>query len=34
VVWDLCGRRPEPPVSVRRAKPRRKGKAGSRRASR
>jgi hypothetical protein len=33
-VWDLCGHRPEPPTPVRRPKPRRKGKAGSRRASR
>jgi hypothetical protein len=34
VVWDLCGRRPEPAVPIRRAKPRRKGRAGSRRPSR
>jgi hypothetical protein len=32
-VWDLCGKHEEPPVPKQRAKPRRKGKAASRRAS-
>ena len=31
VVWDLCGARPEPPRAPVRAKPRRKGKARTRR---
>jgi hypothetical protein len=30
VVWDLCGRRPEPAKTRTRAKPRRKGKARTR----
>ena len=29
VVWDLCGRLEEPAVAKRRAKPKRKGKAGA-----
>jgi hypothetical protein len=33
VVWDLCGGRPDPPKPHTRPKPRRKGKARSRKAS-
>ncbi|MGH2960974.1 MAG: hypothetical protein ACRDL3_02095 [Solirubrobacterales bacterium] len=33
VVWDLCGKRPEPARAKSRSKPRRKGKARSRKAS-
>jgi hypothetical protein len=32
VVWDMCGQHEEPPVAKKRAKPRRKGKAKTRRA--
>jgi hypothetical protein len=33
VVWDMCGQHEEPPAPKKRAKPRRKGKAKTRRAS-